>query len=111
MHLTAQSPGWSAPALDVFEAAWREQQRARAEAAATAATAVERDAARAAAYVAGVWERTGAGPTWTELGDALGWPPALRERIIRTLAREGVLTYSAEPRSLAVAEDAGDVGD
>ena len=38
VHLTAQSPGWSAPALDVFEAAWREQQQARAEGAATAAT-------------------------------------------------------------------------
>ena len=103
VHLTAQSPGWAAPALDVFEAAWREQQQARAEAAATARAAVDRDAERAKAYVAGVWERTGAGPTWTELGDALGWAPALRERIIRTLAREGVLSYSPEPRSLAVA--------
>lgn len=111
VHLTAQSPGWSAPALDAFEAAWREQQQARAEAAATAATAVQRDADRATAYVAGVWERTGTGPTWTELGEALGWPPALRERIIRTLAREGVLTYSTEPRSLAVADHADDAGD
>jgi hypothetical protein len=56
-----------------------------------------------------VWERTGAGPTWTELGDTLGWAPALRERIIRTLAREGVLSYSSEPRSLAVAGGAGGV--
>lgn len=63
MHLTAQSPGWVAPALDVFEAAWREQQQARTEAAATARAAVDRDAERAQAYVAGVWERTDAGPT------------------------------------------------
>lgn len=109
VHLTAQSPSWVAPALDVFEAAWREQQQARAEAAATARTAVDRDAERAKTYVAGVWERTGAGPTWTELGDALGWTPALRERIIRTLAREGVLSYSPEPRALAVAGGAGGV--
>lgn len=109
MHLTAQSPGWVAPALDVFEAAWREQQQARTEAAATARAAVDRDAERAQAYVAGVWERTGAGPTWTKLGDALGWGPDLRERIIRTLAREGVLSYSPEPRSLAVAGGAGGV--
>jgi hypothetical protein len=72
-----------------------------------ARAAVDRDAERAKAYVAGVWECTGAGPTWTELGDALGWAPALRERIIRTLAREGVLPYSPEPRSLAVAGGAG----
>lgn len=61
-----------------------------------------------------MWERTGAGPTWTEVGDALGWPPALQERIIQTLARGGVLTYSTEPRSLAVADhadEASDVGD
>jgi hypothetical protein len=40
-----------------------------------------------------------------------GWQfwPALRERIIRTLAREGVLSYSPEPRSLAVAGGAGGV--
>lgn len=50
-----------------------------------------------------------AGPTWTEVGDALGWAPALRERMIRTLAREGVLTYSPEPRSLAVAGGSGHV--
>lgn len=51
-----------------------------------------------------MWQRTGAGLTWTELGDELGWPPSLRARIIRLLASEGVLTYSAEPRSLAAAE-------
>jgi len=35
------------------------------------------------------------------LGDELGWSPALRARIIRLLAHEGVPSYSAEPRSLA----------
>jgi hypothetical protein len=104
VHLTAHSPGWAAPALAVFEETWREQQQARTQAAATARDTVLRDAERAAAYVAGVWARTGAGPTWTELGDALGWSPALRARIIRMLAREGVLSYSAEPRSLAAAD-------
>lgn len=49
-----------------------------------------------------MWERTGTGPTWTELGDELGWPPRLRACIIRLLAQENVLTYSPEPRSLAV---------
>ena len=109
VHLTAQSPGWAAPALESFEAAWRGQQQARAEAVATARAAADRDAERAKAYVADVWERTGSGPTWTELGDALGWAPALRERINRTLAREGVLSYRPEPRSLAVAGGSGAV--
>jgi hypothetical protein len=103
VHLTAQSPGWAAPALAAFEAAWQEQQQVRAQASSAA-----RDADRAAAYVAGVWERTGAGPTWTELGDELGWAPALRARIVRLLAKEGVLTYGTEPRSLAVAERSGE---
>lgn len=104
MHLTAQSPGWAAPALEAFETAWQEQQQVRAKASSEARDAAVRDADRAAAYVAGVWERTGAGPTWTELGDELGWAPTLRARIVRLLAKEGVLTYSTEPRSLAVAE-------
>lgn len=104
VHLTAQSPGWAAPALEVFEAAWREQQQTRAQVSSAARDAAARDADRAAAYVAGVWQRTGAGPTWTELGDELGWPPALRARIVRLLAKEGVLTYGTEPRSLAAAE-------
>lgn len=57
-----------------------------------------------------MWDRTGAGPTWAELGDAMGWPPALRERIIRSLTREGVLSYSSEPRSLTVAAGGGSEG-
>lgn len=69
----------------------------------TARDTATRDAERATAYVADVWERTGAGPTWTEQGDELGWSPALRARIIRLLTHEGVLTYSTEPRSLAAA--------
>ena len=101
VHLTAQSPGWAAPSLEVFEDAWRHQQQARAEASSAARDTATRDAERATAYVADVWERTGAGPTWTELGDELGWSPALRARIIRLLAKDGVLTYSTEPRSLA----------
>ncbi|GGO85320.1 hypothetical protein GCM10011584_05020 [Nocardioides phosphati] len=104
MHLTAQSPGWAAPALSDFEDAWREQQQAREQASSAARDTATRDAERAANHVAGVWQRTGAGPTWTELGDELGWPPSLRARIIRLLASEGVLTYRAEPRSLAAAE-------
>ncbi len=103
VHLTAQSAGWAAPAVAVFEAAWREQQQTRAQASAAARDTATRDAERAAAYVAGVWERTGAGPTWTELGDELGWSQALRARIIRLLANDGVLTYSTQPRSLAAA--------
>ncbi|MEV5003833.1 hypothetical protein [Nocardioides sp. LML1-1-1.1] len=104
VHLTAQSPGWTAPALEAFEDAWRQQQQARARAASAARETAARDAERAASYVAGVWQRTGTGPTWTELGDEMGWSPALRARIIRLLAHEGVLTYSTAPRSLAAAE-------
>ncbi len=40
----------------------------------------------------------------------MGWPPALRERIIRSLTREGVLSYSSEPRSLTVAAGGGSEG-
>jgi len=36
VHLTAQSPGWAAPSLEVFEDAWRQQQQARAEASSAA---------------------------------------------------------------------------
>ena len=55
VHFTAQSPGWAAPALMAFEAAWQEQHQVHAQAAAAARDAAERNADRAAAYIADVW--------------------------------------------------------
>lgn len=60
VHLTAQSAEWAAPDLAAFKAFSREQQQTRAEASATARDTATRDAERAEAYVAGVWERAGA---------------------------------------------------
>lgn len=48
--------------------------------------------------------RRGTELTSTELGDELGWSPALQASIIRLLAKEEVLTYSTEPRALAGAQ-------
>lgn len=98
--LTAQSRGWAPLALAVFKDVWQEQQ-ARAQASSAARDTAARGADRVVAFDAGVWERTGAGPTPTELGDELGWSPALRASIIRLPAKEEVLTYSTKPRALA----------
>ncbi|PUA79495.1 hypothetical protein [Nocardioides currus] len=94
--------------MDALEEAWREEQQVRARAAAQARDAAEQDAARATAFIRDIWARTGTGPTWTELGEAMAWPPQLRARVIRLLARDGVLLYSSAPRSLAVVDGSDD---
>lgn len=57
---------------------------------------------RAAVVVAERWRTAGAGPTWWELGDAMGWPRRKleREALIRALERAGWLATGTKPRSL-----------
>jgi hypothetical protein len=60
------------------------------------------DGEAAARYTAQVLAGTGAGPTWAELADALGWPadPTLRRLITRDLIGCGWLACTREARSL-----------
>lgn len=62
--------------------------------------AVRDDAETAAAYVAQVVAGTGTGPTWGQLGSAMGWPAGDVPAIICTLARQGWLRTGRGPRSL-----------
>lgn len=57
---------------------------------------------RAAAVVAERWRTAGAGPTWRELGDAMGWPRRTLDRqvLMRALERAGWLVTGKAPRSL-----------
>lgn len=68
-----------------------------------AAPYVEADGVRAAAFVATVRRDTGTGPTWRELGSAMGWPGkpyGLGAAIVHGLARCGWLRFGGEERSL-----------
>ena len=60
-----------------------------------------RDGEAAARYVHHVVAGTGDGPTWDELGTAMGWPDGrARPLIIYALARSGWLATGAARRSL-----------
>jgi hypothetical protein len=67
-----------------------------------ARSAIATDGPRAAASVAEVLARTGAGPTWWELATAMGWSQqhAVRAVIMRGLDRSGWLTFTEHERSL-----------
>lgn len=58
------------------------------------------DGGAVAAFVASVWESTGAGPTWSEVCRAGGFPQAAIDMIVRRLVDEKWLAVGAEPRSL-----------
>ena len=58
------------------------------------------DGPRAATLVAGHWQAHGRGPTWRELGRAIGWPQREVALTVRALAKAGWLTVGDEPRSL-----------
>jgi len=60
----------------------------------------KQDGAGAAAAVARVIGDTGTGPTWLELGAAMGWPRNASRGIIPRLLQAGWLTSTAEARSL-----------
>lgn len=51
------------------------------------------DGVLAAKHVAQTVEATGAGPTWAELGKAMGWRRGENVHAIRLLARDGWLRY------------------
>jgi hypothetical protein len=58
------------------------------------------DAAQAATLVADRWQAHGHGPTWHELGRAMGWPYEAVAATICALATAGWLVVGTEPRSL-----------
>jgi len=72
----------------------------RAQEAAEVAEIAKRDGASAAAAVARIVDDTGNGPTWLELGAAMGWPRDASRGIIPRLVQTGWLTSTAEVRSL-----------
>ena len=72
----------------------------RAQEAAEVAEIAKRDGASAAAAVARIVDDTGNGPTWLELGAAMGWPRNASRGIIPRLLQTGWLTSTAEVRSL-----------
>ncbi len=72
----------------------------RAREAEQVVTLTKRDGASAAAAVARVVGDTGNGPTWLELGAAMGWPRNASRGIIPRLVQAGWLTSTAEARSL-----------
>lgn len=87
--------------------AWLEADARRTAAARAIRTAaaipVAEHGRQAAAYVAETLERTGTGPTWPELADALGWPARPRNAryaIITKLITAGWLEAGEQPRSL-----------
>jgi hypothetical protein len=67
----------------------------------------ERDSLRAAVYVAGIVRDTGTGPTWRELGRAMGWPGWAAPWVIGLLERAGWLTTGAAERTLRPGRGAG----
>ncbi len=97
------------PAAVAGELANLERRRqAEADSEARVRAIVAADGPRAAALVAEVWQATGAGPTWGELGRALGWRfkgaehrrNRDRDRAVRGLAAAGWLIVGDAPRSL-----------
>jgi hypothetical protein len=100
--------GAVAARLDQLEAHRAHVDRLRAQAAPLGAA----DGPRAAAHVAQVVRATAEGPTWWELGDAMGWPrnKFVREFVIRGLAAAGWLRVGPEPRSLRPGPKAMETG-
>ncbi len=78
---------------------WRRTARWRAR----VADLATRDADRAVREVAGCWVRDGHGPTWSELGRALGWPAGMVDAAVRALVAGGRLEAGTQARSLNVA--------
>jgi len=100
LHLVrgGMTPTPAAVAGLVADKAARRARRVR-EAAAVAEIAA-RDGAAAAVAVARIVADTGTGPTWTELGAAVGWPRSASREIIPKLLQAGWLTSTTEHRSL-----------
>jgi len=89
------------PAAVTDRAARTAARRAREVAAAKEAAAVaKRDGPAAAAAVAVIVRDTGTGPSWAELGTAMGWPPNTHRGVIPRLTRASWLTHTSETRSL-----------
>jgi len=100
LHLVrgGMTPTPAAVAGLVADKATRRARRVQ-EAAAVAEIAA-RDGAAAAVAVARIVEDTGTGPTWTELGAAMGWPRSAACEVIPRLLQARWLTSTTEHRSL-----------
>lgn len=59
---------------------------------------------RLCAYVDEVWERTGAGPLWSEASAAMHWSRSVGSQVLRVLVKRQVLQSSSETRSLRVSQ-------
>ncbi len=99
--IRAKAAGKPTPSLP-----WERQGKPRGpdrELSDAAARHVEAHGPKAATFVADVLHDTGRGPTWRELGAAMGWPDkpcGLGAAVIRGLARSSWLSFTSEPRSL-----------
>jgi hypothetical protein len=110
----AQGRGEVPPVSEIYaeDRRRREVKRARAAQRRQQAAELRRQAAALAdqhvvaarEYVARVWAETGEGPTWRELGEALGVDGHLASAVVDALHRRGALCSTLERRSLAVAE-------
>ena len=67
-----------------------------------ALAAADESAETAVAFITEVRERTGAGPTWTELTRACGVPATSTEWFVTRLHTNGIVTSTSEQRSLRV---------
>lgn len=75
-------------------------EAARVERAARLAATAQANAGRAVRLVAERWALQGSGPTWHELGRAMGWSPGDVAAVIRALVADGHLEAGIQPRSL-----------
>lgn len=101
--LTRRSETLTPPSVKEFDAERQRRREAAVKRRAKAEALVDDDVAvAAAAYVSQVWEDTGAGPTWRELGRHLGWSGSQTNDCVWELRRRGILDYTTEHRSLHV---------
>jgi hypothetical protein len=77
LSMVAGAPGAEPPTVEAFQAAWEQRRAEHLANVEEAQQLTEHDAEAARIYVTRVRAETGAGPTWAELGEHLGWPERL----------------------------------
>ncbi|MGO1629023.1 MAG: hypothetical protein ACTH0V_16115 [Microbacteriaceae bacterium] len=100
VHVISNAPG-SLPPDNLTEAAQQyiDRKLGRRD---RALAAADESAETAVAFITEVRERTGAGPTWTELTRACGVPATSTEWFVTRLHTNGIVTSTSEQRSLRV---------
>jgi hypothetical protein len=76
------------------------RRRALKQAKAAVLEDLEATGRAAAAYVAAYRQRTGAGPSWSDLRRHTGWSREITDALLGKLRQAGWLTYDDEPGSL-----------